>query len=37
MSQKERKKAVGVCLRSTQKDFFVDKKVTLFYFLENKN
>ena len=37
MSQKERKKAVGACLRSERKDIFADKKLTLSHSLENKD
>ena len=36
MSRKERKKAVSTCLRSEQKNIFVNKKLTLSYFLGNK-
>ena len=35
MSQMERKKAVGACLRSEWKDIFVDKNLTRSHFLEN--
>ena len=37
MSQKDRKKAVGVCLRSEGKNTFVNKKLTLSHFFEDKD
>ena len=33
MSQKERKKPVGVCLGTERKDIFVEKKLALSHFL----
>ena len=36
MPQKERKKAVGACLRSERKDLHVEKKVTFSHFLDCK-
>ena len=32
--QKDRKKAIGACLRSTRKDVHIEKKLTLSHFLE---
>ena len=37
MSQKDRKKAVCACMRSEEKDIFVNKKLTLSHFSEDKD
>ena len=36
MSQKDRKKTIGACLRSEANDIFVNKKLTLFHFFEDR-
>ena len=37
MSQKDRKTAVSTCLQSERRDSFIDKKLILSQFLENKD